>query len=270
MFFSASSAFAHNRYSAALDSEVRRLKHQRSGLQIAEYYGVDGHEDSEDYQRLVREIRSQRIAGLIFTSKPHLVRGTPVLDEPGMPRVAIMPPTEEIAVPAIYLCMESFFTKALDDLRRCGRQRVAFLNPPGFCSWQERIGSSLREHGLETRPFWWQCVSPDSAEAARYITHLLMRCEERPNALVVSNDNLLEYATAGLVAAGARVPEDIVVISHCNFPYPTPSVVPVRRLGFDARSVLGLCIESINQQRAGEVVPQVREMEAIFEAELAG
>ncbi len=268
VFLSAAAAFERNRFSTALDSEVRHLRHRRPDLHIAEYYGVEGHEDSEDYQRLVRDIRAQRIAGLIFTSNPYRVKGTPLLDELTMPRVALMDPEEDGEFPTIGLDMESFFMRALDDLQACGHKRIAFLNPPGICAWREKLLPLLQERQLETRPFWWQCVSQKIPEAARYATHLLMRCEERPDALIISNDNLLEYGTAGLVAAGTRVPEELAVVAHCNFPYPTPSVLPVRRLGFDARCVLESCIESIDIQRSGEEVPSITTIQAIFEDEL--
>lgn len=268
VFPSNSISFTRNRFSAALESEVRRLRHERPEFKITEYVGVDGHEDSEDYQRLVREVRAHRIAGLIFAGHPYLVKGTPLLDEPTMPRVAIMERVQGLQIPAVTLDMVSFFARALDDLKARGRKRIAFLNPIGICHWQEILLPMLAERGLETRPFWWQCVSPDRAEAARFSTHLLMRCEERPDALIISNDNLLEYATAGLVAAETRIPEEIAVIAHCNFPYPTPSALPVYRLGFDARRVMEACIESIDKQRNGSEVADVTNIEAIFEEEL--
>lgn len=268
VFLSASAAFNRNRFSTAFDSEVRLLRHQRPELKISEYYGVDGHEDSEDYQRLVRDVRAHRVAGLIFTSHPYPLEGTPLLDEPSVPRVALMVPVEGFKVPAITLDMDSFFARSLDDLKARGRKRIAFLNPPGICDWQEKLLPLLAQRGMETRPFWWQCVSPANAEAAHFTTHLLMRCDERPDALIISDDNLLEYATAGLVAAGTRVPEDIHIISHCNFPYPTPSALPVRRLGFDARRVLEACIESIDKQRDNVEVPRVTNITAVFEEEL--
>jgi DNA-binding LacI/PurR family transcriptional regulator/DNA-binding transcriptional regulator YhcF (GntR family) len=264
-----SAAFSHHRFSTALDSEVRRLRHRRPEFKISEYFGVDGHEDSEDYQRLLREVRTHRIAGLIFTTNPYQVKGTPLLDEPTLPRVAIMLSIEGVAMPMVSLDMDSFFTQALDDLKARGRKKIAFLHPSGFCGWQDRLLPMLEERGLETRPFWWQCVAPKSAQAARFSTHLLMRCEERPDALIISNDNLVEYATAGLVAAGTSVPDEVAVIAHCNFPYPTPSVLPVQRLGFDARRVLQACIESIDRQRNGEDVPNVTTIEAVFEEELS-
>lgn len=267
VFLSAAEEFKRNRFTIALDSEVRHLRHRRPDLRISEYYGVDGHDDSEDYQRLVRDVRAHRIAGLIFMSNPYPVQGTPLIDEVTMPRVAIMIPTDH-KVPTITLDMDSFFARALDDLQAQGRKRIAFLNPPGICNWQEKIIPLLEERGLETRPFWWQCASPADAESARFTTHLLMNCKETPDALIISNDNLLEYATAGLVAAGTRIPQELTIISHCNFPYPTPSVLPVHRLGFDMRRVLEACIDSIDIQRRDGKVQAATKILPVFEKEV--
>ena len=66
------------------------------------------------------------------------------------------------------------------------------------------------------------------------------------------DDNLVEHATAGLIAADVRVPHDLDVIAHCNFPYPPPASTPAKRLGFDARDILDVCVGSIDRQRAGE------------------
>ena len=75
---------------------------------------------------------------------------------------------------------------------------------------------------------------------------------DRPDALIISDDNLVEHATAGIVAAGIGVPGDCAIVAHCNFPWPTPSALPMRRLGYDAREVIRVALESIDRQRRGE------------------
>jgi len=270
VFYSSAPEFAHNRFNWALNNEVRRLRHEQD-VKMAEYYGVDGHEDSEDYQRLVREVRAHRIAGLIFPSDVFLLKGTPLLEEPTVPRVAIMGTRDYAPFPVVSLDMESFFIQALDELRAQGRTKVAFLNPAGRSAakeWRVNVQRLLQERGMETRPYWWQCVWREEADAARESAHLLMRCDERPDALIISDDNLLEFATAGLVASGARVPQEVSVISHCNFPYPTPSALPVQRLGFDSHRIMGECVKLVDGQRQGNEVPTVTKIEAVFEDNL--
>jgi hypothetical protein len=70
--------------------------------------------------------------------------------------------------------------------------------------------------------------------------------------LFVVDDNLVESATAGLIAADVKVPSDLHVVAHCNFPWPSPSVLPVKRLGYDIRECLQACIDAIDRQCNGD------------------
>jgi DNA-binding LacI/PurR family transcriptional regulator len=90
----------------------------------------------------------------------------------------------------------------------------------------------------------------------------------RPDALIITDDNLVEHAQAGLIAAGIRVPDQVEVVEHCNFPWP-PSVLGTKRLGFDSHAILRACIDLIDRQRRNETVPGMTLVPAIFEEELA-
>ena len=62
----------------------------------------------------------------------------------------------------------------------------------------------------------------------------------------------VEYATAGFVKAGIQVPGEVEVVAHCNFPWPTPSALPLQRLGYDVRECLQIFMKMIDRQRSGE------------------
>jgi DNA-binding LacI/PurR family transcriptional regulator len=127
----------------------------------------------------------------------------------------------------------------------------------------------LATHGLESRPYWRIEVNQSTPHTARTCAQLLMRLPpaDRPDGLLVTDDNLVEQATAGLIDAGVKVPSDIAVVAHCNFPWPTPSAVPVSRLGYDARTVLRACMDVIDAQRRGETPPHVTMIDPVFEDE---
>jgi DNA-binding LacI/PurR family transcriptional regulator len=207
---------------------------------------------------------------LIFASVPHLLNDTPLLNEPGIARVAIMgerfaPPE----MPRIDLDGESFMTKALDALARAGKRRVAVIVPPQLSqerTWNEQFNGGLSRHGMETRPHWRIEANHSVLRTVRTCASLLMMLppDQRPDGLLVADDNLVEQATTGLIDANARVPHDIAVVAHCNFPWPTPSAVPVSRLGYDARDVMQQCISIIDQQRRGAVPPVVTRINAVF------
>ena len=132
-------------------------------------------------------------------------------------------------------------------------------------AWKREITlAALAARGLETRPAWLQSVHPMGREAARAVMRLLLEAREVPDALWIADDSLVDSATAGLRDGGARVPEHIEVVAHANFPYPTPSHVLSRRIGFDVREVLAESMELIRRRRAGETVPTVTDIAPVW------
>ncbi len=238
---------------------------------VSLYHGIDGHGENDGRQRLLRDIRNRRLAGLIFAAHPFRLLESPIVLEPGLPRLAFADPGLIAGVTALQLESDSFVDRALDHFRSRGRKRVALIGVPGHGgAFLERFHAGLVARGMETRPYWVQMISPVAAEGARQVAHLLLHAgqTELPDALLISDDNLVEHATAGLIAASAAVPEVCEVMAHCNFPWPTPSVLPVRRLGFDARQALRLAMEEIDRQRRGAPARASIAIPALFEDEV--
>ena len=200
---------------------------------------------------------------------------TPLLTEPGIPRVAIHTKTDFPGVVALTPGNESLERRVIEMLVAKGRRRVgiimACVELSGTGIARAPLISKLQEHGIETRPEWTHAVALEHPQGARNIAQLLMSAEysRRPDALLILNDNLVPEATAGVAAAGVRVPEDADVIAHCNFPWPTPSAVPARRIGCDTTALLETCIGLIDDQRAGRDVPAMVSVPIQWEEEVA-
>ena len=170
----------------------------------------------------------------------------------------------------IQLSTVSFFEKTLKYLAGRNRRRLAVVGASQAMSVYEKIlPPLLKRYGMETHSYWIQGIDLDVAESARNCVHLLMHCNQksRPDALLIADDNLLEHASGGLVSAGTRVPRDIEIVAHCNYPWPTPSVLPVKRVGFDARQVLNTALNLIDCQRRGESIPRITVVEALMDDE---
>lgn len=253
----------------ALRNEAIRAQ-RTEGRKLPLYYGVHQDPTNDDYQALLADVLAHRVAGIVFASSAHGLVGSPILEAPGIPRVGIMLPAPHATFPTIYTDANSFLDRALKFLQERGCRKVAFINPPGFESLCEPMLEKIAKLGMETRPFWNQTVSVSIPYTARNLAHLLFHPEQtdRPDGLIISDDNLVEHATAGLLDAGVQVPGDIEVVAHCNFPWPTPSIVQVQRLGFDAHEVLQLAIDYIDALRRGESVAPVATIPARFENEL--
>jgi DNA-binding LacI/PurR family transcriptional regulator len=241
------------RFWTALGNEAVALTRGKR-VQINRYYGIDGERDHEDWRRLLHDIAAERLAGLLLATVPSGMADTPVMTS-NLPRIAITLRPEKTTFTPLMLDTASFIERALEHLHSLGRTRVAILGVPGHPpEFHKRFAECLKRYGMNTRPFWFQQVTPSSPEPAQGVAHLLLHPgqRDRPDALIISDDNLVEHATAGIVAAGIAVPGDCAIVAHCNFPWPTPSALPMRRLGYDAREVIRSALESIDRQRRGE------------------
>lgn len=154
---------------------------------------------------------------------------------------------------------ESCAEKSLDLFLRRKITRLAVISKPE----QPLTRSFLRaaqEKGIEI-PDRWSLTAPEySSEGARNIILLLLSLppEQRPNGLYITDDNLLNAVQAGIVESGVRVPQDLTVVCHTNFPDPPETVIPVLKVGFDNRELLRLSIEAVREfRRSGSVTQNV-------------
>lgn len=261
-----------SRYYAALVNAAVVIGRQE-GRTILPFYGIDGHTDTADYRRLAALTAAHRVAGLIFVQGEHYVADTPLMTQPDMPRVTLKSRQRFPHVPIVTNDTPLFIAKALDLFTAHGRKRVALLSTPkgpeALASTEELFQQAMRGRPLTTQPYWSMPIHAEAGEGARRFVQLLMAGNEqtRPDALLVTDDNLIEETVGGLVAAGVRVPEDLEVVAHCNFPWLGSRALPLTLLGFDTRQALSACLAVIDRQRAGETVPAASTMEPLFESE---
>jgi len=263
------------RFWTAICNEAVRF--QGAGArQVVVWAGVESHSDNIEFQNLVAEARRERLAGLVWFSGAHGFENTPLMSH-ALPRVFVGDDAEASyeaesasAGAVINLNYASFIERALDELKARGCSRLGVIShrdPEG--EFNARITRSARARGFECLPHWVQSCSLELPRGAGNSAHLLLHADQRkrPDALLITDDNLVEHATAGVLAAGAV--GDVEVVAHCNFPWPTACSVPVRRLGFDARQILRVCLEQIDRQRDSQHVDPITQVQALFDREIA-
>ncbi len=240
-----------------LAPEMERL---RSGLRMPVYLGGESVRDTKRFEELRVAVETRSLAGLIFVNNPMVFRGTPILDQPGLPRVAISS-SNSPAMPVVGFDYRAWITEIAGLVADAGCRRVAVLGGELLMSLEDHHDFAMAEfaeRGLRCGPHWWQSVSLNACASAGNVVRLLMHSSkrtERPDAIVIEDDNLLAPTLDGLAALGTRVPEDVRVFSHCNFPLLEVPEVEVSWLGFPVQRALEMCLGSLDAQIRGEVVP---------------
>ena len=256
-----------NRFWTALSQEATALQ-SASTLELALYHGVDEHHDGEDYGRLVADVCAHRLAGLIFAAPNFLYRDTPLLDEPDIPRVEFAAKSES-DLPAVAINNWSLIERALDFFAAQKRRRVAFIMASGAPEPQERLMGAAQARGLQSHARFCHSVHRAWPATARGIAQLMFHDSQtqRPDALLIGDDNLVEQTTRGIADVGRQ--DEISIVAHCNFPHLPDAATPVTWLGFDARQILALCLQSLDAQRNHQPTPQFTPVTAQFADELA-
>jgi hypothetical protein len=205
-----------------------------------------------EYGRLAKDVADGLVAGILFTSRTYWLKDSPVL-RAKIPRVVLGKEVDEVAHGMSIIDLELPEERLWSAFARHDRKRVAIVcNLNQEEAWQEQI-AFLRVHHLTTRSEWLIGLPTDhrGARAARRVTRLLMsgRAEQRPDALLISDDNLVPHATAGIQDAGLHAPQDVVVLAHANFPNPTHSAVSCLRYGPDITKLLHKALDEMERVR---------------------
>ena len=234
------------------------------------YFGVDG-PDTKDYRRLEQDLNNDVLSGLILIGY-ECVKDTPVVKNRKVPLVGIK--GNRPLVPGIsYISMGHYemIDKALSEIAAHGRKRVAVLaqssNGPNY---ESDITARIRAYGMTTYPHWIQGSNVQNPHWSRNCMQLLLHPgqAERPDAVLVTDDNLLACACLGITASGMCVPDDIMIASAWNFPESIPPGLPILKVGFDLRTVINTCIRLIQRQMSHEEVPEVTEIPVLISNDL--
>lgn len=238
---------------------------KQAGYSIEIVEGVHGWRRYEHYERLTEDVVESRLSGLIFAGHPFLLEGTPILEHPGMPRIAVMENKYYPLVDAIWPDYADMIRKALEYFESVGRHKIAVLTHCSFLGTEEILFCNKPE-SLTILPHWIQAVPLDKPRWASNLARLFFANgpQNGPDGLLIIDDNLVEPALDGLKASGVAVPDDVEVVAHANFPWLTGEALPVKRIGFDVDALFARCVEHILKCRRGQPVPESQTLEAKF------
>lgn len=256
-----------NRYWRTL-AEVGVVLALERGIKLSIYNGVNKYHHGKDYDQMMDDVMNDCLAGIIFPSTPFFGSDTPIMEKPGIPRVAIMPSTDAYdSISQITLDSVDFRRKSVGFLKENGCRTAALLGHDNQ-SYAPLL-EALAKENIECPYYYRHSLSLDNPEWAKHITRLLFnqKNEDRPDALMITNDHLFDHAVDGILDAGLTPGKDVKVLAHCNFPTASNRALDVTRIGWDIEQLLNTCFEELGRQREGKQ-PRSLTFNAIFEDEI--
>jgi hypothetical protein len=215
--------------------------------EIIPLVGVDGRANNPEYERLCDAVSHGSAAGLILMNSA-TVYLLPALQSPGIPRAAVFAPLPHAGLTR--LDVDALLDRAAAQLRKKKARRVAVISP--HAQNIDRSQKALAKQGFTKDRVWALQVTPVGCSQ---LTELLFDRVDRPDAVFVTDDNLVAPFLAGLKRAKRKAGKDVYVLAHCNWPRPIGISEGVEHIGFDVREMLGAAKECIDAQRAGQASP---------------
>lgn len=217
---------------------------------------------------LAARVRERRLAGLIVTNPYGLgeivaSKAVPVVafagtGDPGTPLVLKLDPRRLI-------------DRALDDLKSRGRTRVALLTSSSASLTKlDHLYRAAAARGMRAHEPWVQGVSLKEPHWARNAVRAMFagRQDDRPDGLIVADEHLLDFALAGLLDQGLRLPRDVEVIAHANFHISPATKSPTRRLGYLTADLLMQALSLIDRSNREGKTRHTAVVDPSFEDEL--
>jgi len=224
------------------------IERRETGIagQVVPLVGVDGRANNPAYQLLCEVVEQGSAAGLLLMNSSTVYR-LPALEKPGLPRAAIWAPLPHAGL--VSLAFDALIERACTRLMEKGK-RLAIMSPhePNLKAAEEY----LLAQGLSESKLWPLHVAVVGCER---VTELLFDRADKPDAVFVTDDNLIEPLLRGLKRAKVEPQRDVYVLGHCNWPRPIGLGQGVEHFGFDVREIFLAAKACIDAQRAGEPTP---------------
>jgi len=226
--------------------------------------------EHEEFQKVIKDAESLRLAGIIFSDEPSPV-AVKALRHLNIPRVALT--SEDVfSFSRVNVNFDMFFNLSMEYLRDCGRSRLAVIaNPEMPPSHIAQCRQLANDSGVAMPPEWELSVNLRChvEHWVRNMIRLLFKqpAGQRPDGLIVANENLFEYVLNALQYENIEPGRDLDIAVHTNFPTNRPKPCQVKRIGFDVRDIIECCIESLEKSGPGNIPVPLKLVKAVMETD---
>lgn len=219
---------------------------------------------------LQQVLASGAMAGLLLMPGTHWLASLPWFQATQVPCVFLAAAFDAGCVPNVRTDREHLYSRTLDYFSSCGCGRVAVMDMADLV-YRLDLPACFEASGVLFRPQWHQCVGRSNPECARGVARLLMDYPpgDRPDALLIADDNLVDGALAGLADAGVVPGRDLQVVGHCNWPIAHRLSNGIRGIGFDMDRLVATAMACAKKIGDGKTCPPEMLIPALFEDEVA-
>ncbi len=205
------------------------------------FEGIACPDSSKNYLDLVKKVESNQFAGLIFVWPQDELKNSPLMTATNVKRAYIMAPSS--CSPQVQVDYASFIKRSVVRLKSLERSRIAVID---YKNDDNRFETEILATGLKTKNCW-QLSYPvtNNCSALASIAELLFsgQSRDRPDGLIVADENFVEPILCGLSSAGIKLKADVDIVAHTSFSTKNLNNSAIHRLGFDPRLILQTAID---------------------------
>ncbi|WP_269523543.1 GntR family transcriptional regulator [Coraliomargarita parva] len=220
-----------------------------------------------EFARLKQNIASKTLAGLIL-HKGAIARVRSIPDYNSLPVILINEsPKAAGTLPVIKTDSNVFLNKAMSWFSERKRTKVASITAVSIPQLKPSIA---KKYGLKTKNHWFCATGINGYGMIPNLIHLLLDYpnDERPDALLIANDQLADIAVNAVTEHGLHIGSDIDIVAHCNWPKTSQYLLPVRRLGFHAHDFIRASVKLIEEQRLKHQIEAETLIPALYDNEV--
>ena len=258
-----------SRFNSSLVGEAVRLQSQTPGYRFEFYYDLHKKQTSEHLGRLASDVENNTLAGVMeMPFCEHVVEQLQI-KQSNVPLIHLFGSQQSTRLPSITTYSESVLKDdVLPWFHGNGCKRLAALNLIEHP--MHSLPQLAQSAGLQTQRAWMQYVSREHCELARRMVWLLFEapCHQRPDCLLIMDDNLIEHAMAGLVDCNLKPGTDVFVAAQHNWPCESPCMLPLKRYSFHAGQLLIMACRMLDQMRLKKTIPRYQLLPPLFEDQM--
>lgn len=255
------------------DAEKNNLFYRKLAMAVEEIsrdgYGFKtcfytGNPNEKEWRELTGDLQNLRVGGILFGSDmPRTPEEIALEQDLHFPKIQFGYYKRNASTIQFHINTDVMIRKCLEFFRSRSIRRVALLMMEQQPS-EGAFRNLVPQYGMEARNMLIQAVPYEDRNYAANLIELLLHLppDLRPEAVIINDENLLPPILKGLADVPGNIREKTLFVSHVNFPDDTVATFPVRRIGFDTKTLIRRAVERFcdwyhsGNTEPGEILPR--------------